>query len=518
MKLKIIACSPLLLFGIAAGSFSCIKSDKENDSSQKPNIIFLLADDLRSNALGCMGNKFVITPNIDKLADQSVVFLNAYHVAPICMPSRTSIMTGKYLGTHGSGFDRPTNYVITKEEFRTSYPVLLRDSGYYTGFIGKFGFAVSESSEKVLNRGFENKEEYMPKIYFDVWNGFPGQGSYRVREDGTFNGYENKWNSIHLNEFMGHQAVEFIEKAKSANKPFCLSVSFKAPHAPFDPQEQFRKLYDIGEIPRMVNDSPEYYKKLPKAVQEKSRNAKWYFGRVNRPEWHIEIDSTYQQFIKNYYALITGLDNVVGQIRQKLADLELAGNTIIILSSDNGFFCGSRQLMGKAILYDESAKAPLIVYDPRNMQWEKPGKVKGLVSIIDIAPTILDMAGIAKPENMPGRSIVPLVRDESEEIHEALFGENNFDNFEPVIREVENPDNYQSIRSKFVRTKDFKYIRYQECHPEVEELFKINEDTLESDNLIMKSGFEEMARTMRMKLDSFEREFVNDKYTLVRSR
>ncbi|QGY42538.1 sulfatase-like hydrolase/transferase [Maribellus comscasis] len=509
MKFKILTVALLILLNIINGCHVDVKSGIDKKKlSEKPNIIFLLADDLRSTALGCMGNSHVITPNIDELAGQSVMFLNAYHVAPICMPSRTSIMTGKYLGTHGSGFDRPTNYVITKEEFETSYPVLLRNSGYYTGFIGKFGFAVSEGPEKLVDKGYENKQEYMPKKHFDVWNGFPGQGSYRLGKGGTFNGYENIWHSDHLNEFMGHQAIEFIEKANKENKPFCLSVSFKAPHAPFDPQEQFRKLYDKEKIPRMNNDSPEYYYELPKVVQLKSRNADWYFGRMNRPDWHIEIDSTYEMFIKNYYSLITGLDNVVGQIRQKVDDLGIAGKTVIIFTSDNGFFCGSRQLMGKAILYDESAKAPLIVYDPRYMKEKKGITEQGLVSIIDIAPTILSLADVAKPESMPGESIMPIVWNEKEEINDAVYGENNFDNNQPVISEVKNPDNYQSIRSKYVRTKNFKYIRYPECHPEIEELFEINKDTLEANNLVHLPEYEDIVREMREKLDSFEKEYV----------
>jgi len=485
---------------------------KDVKGSNRPNIVFLLCDDLRWDALGYMGNEHIITPHIDKLADESVSFENAYHVSPICYPSRASIMTGEYLGMHGSGFDQPTNYTITEEEFTNTYPFLLKQDGYYTGFIGKFGFAVSE--DKVLNKNYWHREKYMPKNHFDVWYGFPGQGSYRPRKGGSFNGFENKWNATHLNEFMGYQANDFIEKANHKDKPFCLSLSFKAPHAPFDPEKHFRRLYDHEHLPRMINDDPQYYKKLPKVVREKSRNARWYFGKINRPAWQIEIDRTYQEFIKNYYALVTGIDNVVGQIKQKLNELGIADNTVIIFTSDNGFFCGSKQLMGKALLYEESAKTPLIVYDPRYMQ-EKEGRMEnGLVSVIDIAPSILDLADIEKPENMPGKSFMPIVYNNTEEIHDAVYGENNFDNQAPVISEVENPDDYQSIRSKFVRTKNFKYVRYQECHPVVEELWKISKDTLEADNLIDNPEYEDVARKMRKKLDTFEKKYVNYKNTV----
>ena len=493
-------------------AFSC------GDPADKPNIIFLLADDLRWDAMGFMGNEHVITPHIDDLADESVSFMNAYHASPICYPSRSSIITGEYLGMHGSGFDRPTNYTITEKELDNSYPILLRKAGYYTGFIGKFGFAVTEDARKVVNKNdqfkFWHREEYMPKQDFDDWYGFPGQGEYRPREDGTFNGYENKWDATHLNEFMGYQATEFIQKASRQNKPFCLSLSFKAPHAPFDPEKKFRRLYDHRMIPRMINDDPEYYERLPDVVQEKSRNAEWYFGRNNRTSWHIEADSIYQEFIRNYYALITGIDHVVGQIRQCLNEAGIAGNTILIFTSDNGFFCGSRQLMGKALLYDESAKAPMIVYDPRYMEGKTGRREKGLISMIDVAPTILDLAGIEKPENMPGESFLPIAYDESEQIHDAVYGENNFDNQTPVISEVDNPIDYQSIRSKFVRTEDYKYIRYHECHPVVEELYKIIDDTLETDNLIRDPEYNTKVHEMRDLLNAFEKEFVHYENTL----
>ncbi len=515
MRKFILPLSSLLLTGICTNCNQDGKARvKTSGTTDRPNIIFLLTDDLRWNAMGFMGNKDVITPHIDNLAESSVSFLNAYHVSPICLPSRSSIMTGKYLGQHGSGFDRPTNYVITEEEFSTSYPVLLKESGYYTGFIGKFGFAVYGDSKKIENKDYWKQEEGMPKYHFDVWNGFPGQGNYRPGEDNTFNGYENKWNATHLNEFMGYQASEFVQKAKIEGRPFCLSLSFKAPHAPFDPEEHFRRLYDNRNIPRMPNDDAMFFAILPKVVQEKYRGSKRYHGKINSPEWHIAMDSTYQEFIKNYYALITGVDNVVGQIRQKLNEFGIADNTVIIFTSDNGFFCGSRQLMGKALLYDESVKAPIIVHDPRYME-DKTGRTEnGLISVIDIAPTILDFAGIEKPENMPGKSFIPILYDKTDDIHDAVYGENNHDNREYVISEVKDPNNYQSIRSKFVRTKNFKYIRYHECSPIVEELFKISEDTIESVNLINHSDYDNIAKEMRDKLDAFEQEFVNYENTL----
>jgi arylsulfatase A-like enzyme len=258
----------------------------------------------------------------------------------------------------------------------------------------------------------------------------------------------------------------------------------------------------------MQNDDPDYFERLPQVVRGKSRNAKWYSGKTHNPAFHLADDSTYQAFIKNYYALITGLDDVVGKIRDQLNELRIADNTVIILTSDNGFFCGSRQLAGKALLYDESARAPLIVYYPGYAK-NKGIKKQSLISIVDIAPSILDLAGIDKPAFMPGESFIPVVRGDTDEIHEAVFGENNFDNFHPVISEVKDPDNYQSVRSKFVRTKDYKFIRYHECHPVIEELFKVSDDPSEFVNLINNAEYKDVAEKMRNKLEAFEKNYVS---------
>ena len=484
--------------------FGCQDNVTEvNDT--RPNIIFLLTDDLRYDALRFMGNENVHTPELDKLASEGVYFLNAYHVSPICLPSRASIMLGQYLGTHGAGFDSPTNRVITVSEFERSYPVLLRKNGYVTGFIGKFGFPV-RGEEKIVSKSFESKVENLPKNAFDIWNGFPGQGSY-FPEGGAFNGYENKWNAKHLNEFMGFQAIDFIQTKRADKKPFCLSISFKAPHAPFHPEEDMRNLYEAMNFPRNENDTPEAFARLPEVVRTKSRNALRYLGKKADASWHLWKEENYQEFMKNYYGLISGVDQVIGRIRETLEKEGLQKNTIIIFTSDNGFFCGSRQLTGKALLYEESVKAPLIVFDPRRR--EKGRVEKGLISHVDLAPTILDYAGVNIPNEMQGKSIINIMDDMVEEIHTEVYGENNFDDNHPLASESNDPSTYQSIRSKFLRTKDFKFIRYHECRPLVEELWDMRVDAMESKNLIADPIYKDIAAEMREKLDAFELENVH---------
>ena len=494
--------------------------------SKQPNIIFLLTDDQRYDTMGFMGSKQVYTPNLDELAKDGVKFSNAFHVAPICMPSRASIQLGKYIGQHHCGFDLPTNYTITKDEYQESYPVLLRKNGYYTGFIGKFGFSVTDekihNTQRILHPNcpkddpyyqtinpVDAREDSVPIEEYDFWDGFLQQGNYRPnKETGLFNGKENKYNAEHLTDLNTLQAGEFLENAKTSGKPFVLSVSYKAPHRPFDAQKKWADYYKDMIIERMPNDAPEYFEKLPEVVRTRSRNASEYWGLENyRESWGNRVpwkeDVHFQNDFRNYYALISGVDESVGKIREKLKELDLEKDTIIIFTSDNGFFCGSKQIGGKELLYEESIKAPMIVFDPRMESDKQDRWIDGLISHVDICPTILEYAGVPKTENMYGKSFVPLITGEKDEICDAVYGENDFNNNYVIKEEHPHPETYQSIHSKYVRTKEFKYIRYHLCEPVIEEMWAIDTDPLETNNLVGNPDYEEQLNKMRKMLDDF---------------
>lgn len=494
--------------------------------AKRPNIIFMMTDDQRYDTFGFMSDGAVITPHLDQMASEGVRFNNAYHVSPICMPSRASVHMGKYICDHKSGFDTPTDYTVSEAEFDNSYPVHLRNKGYRTGFIGKFGYAVTKekikNAKKVLGERLypdaykrvdsqEHLETSMPKAQFDVWNGFIAQGDY-YEKDGLFNGFDNPYGATHLNDFMGCQAVEFIKDSNALGQPFNLSLSFKAPHAPWTPEEKYRRMYDDQRIPRQYNDTPEHFALLPEVVRTKSRNPHYYH---NTGEWkHFgagswAIEENYQEDQKNYYALITGVDAVVGRIRETLKELGIEGETILIYTSDNGLFCGSKQIGGKSILYEESIKAPMIVYDPRLGDERKNISVDGLISHVDIAPTIMDMAGIDPQAcGFRGVSFKTLVDGTEDEIHDYVFGENNYNDNYLAMSEVANSESYQSTRSKYVRDKQFKYIKYHECHPVVEELYDVINDPYEVHNLVGNKVYEEVYTKLVGQLNRFVNEVV----------
>jgi arylsulfatase A-like enzyme len=443
-----------------------------------------------------MGNEYIKTPNCDQLARDGVLFENAFHSSPICEPSRASIMLSQHLSKHQCGFDRPTDRSISFAEFSKSYPVSLRKAGYRTGFVGKFGFPVTK--EKIQNVQYPNgkrdyrtqlwkQDKYMPVDEFDEWHGHSGQGSYDV-------------NGQHRTEYNGDKACEFISDCAQnhPDQPFCLSVSFKAPHGPLQPDKKYLDMYQDMHIPRQPTDNLDHFNLLPEVVRE------GYRGRNGYP-----TDKNYQHFIKSYYALISGVDVVVGRIRKTLKDNNLAQNTVIIYTSDNGFFCGSKRLKGKDLLYTESLRAPLIVYDPRLKPELAGRRLDGLVSVVDYAPTILDLAGLNIPKSMQGVSFVPMIKNKKKIVRKSIFAENNFASFEPTLANANNQQEKRKIllkgtvRSKCVRTKKFKYIRYHETKPIVEELFAIEQDRLETNNLAQDPNYRSTLQKMRDLCDQY---------------
>lgn len=418
----------------AAGAPAVLRAAPGSDA--RPNIVFLLTDDQRHDTLGAMGNSIVKTPNLDDLAARGVVFDNSFVTTSICMSSRASILTGLYTRCHGiNDFATP----LAPQAFDNSYPALLRAAGYRTGFIGKYGVG-----------------NHMPADRFDYWKGFPGQGQFFPPEGG----------GEHLTNIQGQQAVEFIEGAKPG-RPFCLSVSFKAPHAQDPDPEQYlydpalESLYRDVEIPLPKTAAPHYFDRLPDFMKNTEGRNRW--------KWRFDTPEKYQRMVKAYYRLITGVDVVVGRIRQALADAGCERNTIIIFASDNGYFLAERGMADKWLAYEESIRTPLIVYDPR-----RPGRGRRRSEMalnIDLAPTMLDFAGVRVPPSVQGRSLRPLLGAGKPPWRREFFYEHHFE--------------YQGKipHSEAVRTENWKYIRYVAPTPGREEFYDLRRDPLEEHDL-----------------------------------
>lgn len=351
----------------------CAAEALKSGTAGKPNILFILTDDQRWNTLGCMGDTNILTPNIDRLAQEGVLFQNHFVTTSICCCSRASIFTGQYMRRHGiPDFEKP----FTSAQWAETYPALLREHGYRTGFIGKFGVGNDPSVYAMSNQ-------------FDYWRGIPGQGGKYFIEPGDTN-------RTHQTSRMGQQALEFLNSSPT-NRPFCLSISFTAPHArdqmphdrQFTPDDRDEPLYAGITMPQPVTATDAYFQLLPKSVQTSEARTRWH--------WHFDTPEKFQNNTKDYYRLISGIDREVGRIMAELKMRGLASNTVVIVTSDNGYFLGDRELSDKWFMYEESLRDPLIICDPREPAGKRGRNEQAMTLNIDFAPTMLDLAGVPPP-------------------------------------------------------------------------------------------------------------------------
>ena len=466
MKQKLIMLLFLFSF-FCCNSLSFAQKSKANES-EKPNIIFILTDDQRWDALRYAGNKIIQTPEMDKLAESGVYFRNGMVTTPICSASRASIFSGMHERTHKYTFQTGP---IRSEFMAESYPKLLKEAGYYTGFFGKFG---------VNYTGKEN--------LFDVMDDYDRNNQFR-----DYRGYYYKTldgDTVHLTRYTGQQALDFIDDAP-AEKPFCLSLSFSAPHAhdgaplQYFWQEESDKLYQNMVMPGPELAEDKYFLEQPLPVREGFNRLRW--------TWRFDTPEKYQHSVKGYYRMIYGIDLEIAKIREKLKEKGLDENTVIIFMGDNGYFLGERQFAGKWLMYDNSVRVPLIIYDPLA---NKHLDTKEMGLNIDIPATILDYAGIEIPEIYQGKSLVPLVRGEEKTLQRDTILIEHLWEFEHIPP------------SEGVRTNEWKYMRYVNDKSS-DELYNLKDDPKEINNLVSKPEYAEVLKKLRNKLEELTQKYAD---------
>ena len=427
------------------------------ESPKRPNIVFLMSDDHRWDALGCMGNKIIQTPNLDELAKNGVIFDNAFATTAICQTSRANVLFGQHArlsghrhGNVGSG--------LSKQEFAKTYPAILKKAGYFTGYVGKWHMGK------------------VPEGVFDYDKTYQGQGKYRHKVNGK---------PIHLTRHIGNQAVEMIDAAPT-DKPFCLAVGFKSPHVQDGSKEPFyiydeayEDLYKDVTIPQPKLADAKFFESQPDFIKKSLNRTRW--------GWRLGKPDVYQRSVKGYYRLVTGIDEVVGRVVKKLEDKGVADNTIIIYTSDHGVYLGERGLAGKWLAHDVSMRIPCIVYDPRLSKEQRGVRHNEMVLTIDMAPTMLDFAGVTPPSTMQGESFRPLtVSYDGKPWRTEFFYDHYF---------IPN----RIPPSEAVRTTDWKYIRYVNSYPLFEELYDLANDPQETVNLATSKAHKKQLESMRSK-------------------
>ena len=354
-------------------------------AKERPNIIFVLTDDQRHDSLGFL-NSAIQTPNIDRLASEGVHFKNAFVTTSLCSPSRASILTGLYAHAHGV-VDNLKQELSPDIVF---FPQDLQAAGYQTAYIGKWHMGLHSDGKQPG---------------FDYWVSFPGQGHYLPADGSTINVDGNRvpQQGYITDELTGY-AMRWL-KERDQERPFFLYLSHKAVHADFTPAERHKSLYsDVRiQLPDSSADLPDNYAGKPMWV------------RNQRNSWH-GVDFAYhsnldiRDYMRNYYRTLAAVDDSVGRLLDWISDEGIAENTIVVFMGDNGFLFGEHGLIDKRNAYEESMRVPLLAYAPG--RFPAGTVVDEMVANIDIAPSLLSLAGIEAPRPMHGRDFAPLASGE----------------------------------------------------------------------------------------------------------
>jgi len=498
--------SVLMLTGCAENT-----SNEVSKKIKKPNIVFIMADDHAVSAISAYNDwlaEIAPTPNIDRIANNGMLMTRTFNTNSICGPSRSSILTGKY--SHVNGFfknEKGGDFDGSQQTF----PKLLQKSGYQTAVIGKWHLGT-------VPTGFD---------YSKVMINWGGQGTY-------FNPVflENGKDTItekerHSTAQVAHDALKWLDKGRDKEKPFMLMYQFKAPHRPWEPAEEFKDLFTDGDLPHPENFNDEYVGR--KAASEQwmeienhmnrkdlkvppldnnltKRELNTYNAFGNKGEFWTPNDTLqgtalknwkYQTYIKDYLRCVAGVDKAVGQMLDYLKENDLLENTIIVYTSDQGFYLGEHGWFDKRFMYEESFRMPFMVSYPELI---KPKSVNSnLLLNIDFAPTLLDLAGVDIPKDIQGTSFKDqLIENSKTKTRDAIY-----------YHYYEYPKWHMVQPHYGVRTDRYKLIHFYYNMDEWE-LYDLENDKHEMNNLYGQKGYEELTQNLKKKIKELQIEYKDD--------
>jgi arylsulfatase A-like enzyme len=362
-------------------------------ATPRPNIVLVMADDHAAHAIGAYGSRINRTPGIDRLAAEGMRFDACFCTNSICSPSRATILTGTYSHVNGvTTLDTPF------DARQPAFPAMLRDAGYQTALVGKWHLGHGGTHDPAG---------------FDWWTVLPDQGAYH---DPTFleAGGRRVVRRGYATDVITDLAIEWID-ARDRSRPFLALVHHKAPHRPWEPAPRHASLYADGTVPEPPTLRDDHGARSTAAVEARMRL--WDLTQEDLKEPvppglsdDEELSWRYQRFIADYLRCVTALDENVGRLLDALDERGLADDTVVIYTSDQGFFLGDHGWFDKRFMYEESLRMPLLVRYPGVVA---PGSTSDLMALnVDLAQTILELAGVPPTAAMQGRSLVPLLRGE----------------------------------------------------------------------------------------------------------
>jgi arylsulfatase A-like enzyme len=450
----------LLLFGALASVAA----------GKKPNVLYILCDDLRLEALGCYGSAHVKTPHIDRLAAEGVRFANAFCTTSICSPSRASIMTGLYAHKHTV----VNNFTDLPAEL-DSFPKRLKSEGYKTAYIGKWHMG-------------EDKDD--PRPGFDWWISHKGQGSYFDTEF-NINGQKREVVPGYYTTVVTDMALDWMKK-QPKDQPWCMMIGHKAPHSFYFPEPKYEKSFDHVTVPYpatafQLDDKPAWIKE---------RLYTWHgiYGplfewRKDFPDDSPDGVKDFERMVRAYWGTVLSVDDSLGRMRGWLEETGQWDNTIILFLGDNGLLEGEHGMVDKRTAHEASIRIPMILRSPGT-----PAKVvQEQVLTVDVAPSLLEMCGSSPIMGVDGRSWLKLLTEGDEEWRKSWVYYYNYEKQFPYTPNV-----------RALRTDEFKYIRYPhgDGSPDkhLSELYDLKKDPGETTNLINDPAHQDRVTALKHQL------------------
>ncbi len=498
---------------------SCNKQENvaEENTHKRPNILFIMSDDHAYQAISAYDDKLIKTPNIDRLADEGILFTNACVSNSICAPSRAVILTGKHSHLNGK-IDNRSPF----DDTQTTFPQLFQNAGYETAMYGKLHFGNN------------------PKGVDDFMI-LPGQGSYvnpqfiTPNGDTTITGY--------VSDIITDLTIDWLEQKRDKEKPFMMMYLHKAPHRPWWPRPDKFKEFTKKEfpLPATLFDNYENRGAAAKTAEMNILHHMWYahdskikpetieemggvlpkvniggnyfngaYNRLNEEQqalydpildsingafkehWPTMTDEEkmiwkYQRYMQDYLGCIESVDENVGRVLNYLDESGLAENTIVVYTSDQGFYLGEHGWFDKRFIYDESFKTPLLVRWPNEIN---PGTTNDeMVQNLDFAQTFLEAAGVTAPSDMQGESLIPLLKGENEKwTRESVY-----------YHYYEYPNEHSVKRHFGIVTKEFKLVHFYFDVDEWE-LYDRLKDPQEMNNVYNDPDYQEIVKDLKAKL------------------
>jgi arylsulfatase A-like enzyme len=462
---------PRLLLTALAAALGAVPATA---ADRRPNILYIMADDHAAHAISAYGSKLIATPHIDRLAKEGMRFTNCFVTNSICTPSRAAILTGKYSHING---------VPVFNRFDGSQPTLakyLEESGYHTGMIGKWHLGSDPTG-------------------FDYWNILPGQGVYVdpvLIEMG-----KNKKHTGYVTDVITDLSLQFLED-RPKDKPFFLMCHHKAPHRPWVPDAKHARKWESVEVPEPKTFNDDYATRSDaarEATMRIDRDLNKTDLKREPPKGLSEAELKkwkYQRYMRDYLACVDSVDDNVGRLLAYLDKNGLADNTIVIYTSDQGFFLGDHDWFDKRFMYEESLTMPFLLRWPGQV---KPATVSdGMILNVDFAPTLLDAAGLKVPADIQGRSFMALLHGETPKDWRTSM----------YYRYYHYPQDHRVQPHYGVRTDKFKLIYFNKI--DQWELYDLAKDRHELKNVYADPKYADEVKTLKEEMYRLKKELKDE--------